>query len=34
MAVDWDATEWGNRIHVATWAPDLKHGDETDEENH
>lgn len=30
--VDWDSPTWGQpgtNVHVATWAPDRKHADET-----
>lgn len=32
MAVDWSDPEWGGRVHVAAWAPDPLHADETPEE--
>lgn len=30
--VDWDDPGWGGGVHIAAWAPDDKHGDETEEE--
>lgn len=33
--VDWDSPRWGVagfNVHEAAWAPDARHGDETDEE--
>jgi hypothetical protein len=29
--IDWDDPEWGGGVHVADWAPDPKHADETDD---
>jgi hypothetical protein len=32
MTLDWDDPDWGGRVHIATWAPDPKHADDTEEE--
>lgn len=33
MTINWDDVNgWGNRVHVAAWAPDPKHADETEED--
>lgn len=30
--LDWDDPEWGGRVHVAAWAPDGRHDDDTAED--
>lgn len=32
MSIDWDSETWGGGVHVAAWAPDPKHADETEED--
>ena len=34
--VDWDSDQWGvegHNVHEASWAPDGRHDDETEEES-
>ena len=32
MTLDWDDPDWGGRVHIATWAPDGRHDDVTEDQ--
>lgn len=29
MSIDWDSETWGGGVHIAAWAPDGRHDDNT-----